>query len=95
MIVEVGRFTCGRESTEKQEEQIMNSTANQVTLVAPDISCAHCVATIENEVGSLPGVDRVQVDAGTKQVTVAFDPARVSLDQIEATLDEAGYPVAK
>jgi copper ion binding protein len=74
----------------------MTSTAtlDRVTLVTPDISCQHCVATVTREVGSLPGVADVRVDLPTKRVTIAFDPSRVTLEQIEATLDEAGYPVA-
>ena len=63
--------------------------------LAPDISCQHCVMTIREEIGALPGVSDVQADAETKQVTVQFDPATVSKDQIAATLDEAGYPVAE
>jgi copper ion binding protein len=66
-----------------------------VTLSAPDISCAHCVAMIKEEVGTLPGVARVEADPDTKRVEIDFDPGRVSLAQIEAALDEAGYPVAK
>jgi copper ion binding protein len=69
------------------------STVNQVTLTSPDISCAHCVTTIENEVGALPGVQNVKANADTKQVDISFDPSQVTLTQIEETLDEVGYPV--
>ena len=71
----------------------MSSTIEQATLTAPDISCAHCVATVQEAVGGLVGVQRVTADAATKQVTVAFDPNRVTLGEIESALDEAGYPV--
>ena len=47
-----------------------------VTLFAPDISCGHCVQTIQRAVGSLPGVVRVEGDPDTKRVTVVFDPQR-------------------
>ena len=64
-----------------------------------DIGCmmedGHCVATVKEAVGGLAGVDQVDADADTKRVEVAFDPSRVSLAQIQATLDEAGYPVQK
>ena len=73
----------------------MSTTIERATLTAPDISCGHCVATIEEAVGALDGIAQVSADAGTKRVEVAFDPARVSVDRIEAVLDEAGYPVAK
>lgn len=73
----------------------MSSTIEQATLTAPDISCSHCVATVTKAVGGLKGVSNVTADEQTKQVKVAYDPAQVSLQQIEATLDEEGYPVQK
>ena len=73
----------------------MSNTIEQATLTAPDISCAHCVATINKAVGVLGGVRRVETSEATKQVTVEYDPSQVSLDQIEATLDEEGYPVQR
>ena len=73
----------------------MSGTIEQATLTAPDISCGHCVATVQEAVSVLDGVHRVEANPATKQVVVAFDPSRVSLKQIEATLDDAGYPVQK
>lgn len=73
----------------------MASTMEHVTLTAPDISCGHCVATVKEAVGALPGVIRVEADSSTKRVEIDFNPSRVTLAQIEAALDEAGYPVAK
>ncbi len=64
-----------------------------VTLIAPDISCAHCVSTIEEEIGGLTGVQSVMADLTTKHVTVAYHPAGISQAQIEAAMDDAGYPV--
>jgi copper ion binding protein len=66
-----------------------------ITLTAPDISCAHCQATIEREVGSMNGIQTVSVDVPSKRVTVSFDPAEVSEGEIVARLDEEGYPVAE
>jgi copper ion binding protein len=70
----------------------MSSTIEEPTLTAPGISCGHCVATIMEAVGALGGVERVEVSEATKQVSVAFDPHRVSLTDIRRALDEAGYP---
>lgn len=70
----------------------MADSTQQITLLAPDISCAHCVATVQETLQEL-GVDQVSADAESKQVSVTYDPDKVSLDQIEEALDEAGYPV--
>ena len=72
-----------------------NTTGETLTLFAPDISCAHCVAAIQEAVGPLDGVSRVEPNAGTKQVLVEFDPNRLTLGRLEAAMDDAGYPVQK
>lgn len=65
-----------------------------VTLTAPDISCEHCRATIEREVGALGGVQSCSVDVPTRQIALTYDPALVTRDRIEEVLEEEGYPVS-
>ncbi len=72
----------------------MAESTQQITLIAPDISCGHCVATVQETLKEI-GVDEVSADAESKQISIAYDPDRVSLGQIEGALDEAGYPVQK
>ena len=45
--------------------------------------------------GALPGVEAVQVDVPSKRVEVRYDPAKVDQTQLEATLEEEGYPVRR
>ena len=73
----------------------MSATLERATLTAPDISCSHCVATIQKAVGGLAGVSKVVANEQTKQVQVEFNPQRVSLAQIAETMDDEGYPVQK
>ena len=70
----------------------MSSTIEQATLTAPDISCGHCVTTINQAVGALDGVRRVETSEQPKQVQVEYDPRRLSPAQIEAVMDEESYP---
>jgi copper ion binding protein len=57
----------------------------------PNISCGHCVATIERELATLDGVAAVKADVETKEVVVKWtDPA--TWQRIEETLREIGYP---
>lgn len=72
-----------------------SATTQDIVLTAPDISCGHCTAAIEGAVGALDGVSRVKASIDSKQVEITFDPAKVSLAKIEATMDDEGYPVAK
>ena len=73
----------------------MNSTIERAILTVPDISCAHCVATVRQAVGHLAGIQLVEANADTKRVDVAFHPNQSSLARIEQALDDAGYPVQK
>lgn len=61
------------------------------TYHVPAISCGHCVHTIQNEVCELPGVQSVQANEQTKQVTVVYD-APASEQEIKALMAEIGYP---
>jgi copper ion binding protein len=80
---------------EKEFFAVEATMEREITLTAPDISCGHCVATVQKAVGGLEGVSFVRASEATKQVVVRFDPAKVSLGQIETAMDEEGYPVAK
>lgn len=72
-----------------------SSATEHITLTAPDISCAHCIGTVQQAVGEVPGVESVTASAETKVVDVRFDPSQVTVEKIEAVLDDAGYPVQK
>ena len=67
----------------------------QVTLEAPDISCDHCIQSIQKAVSKLTGVSFVSGDPSVKRVTLDFDPDVATMDQIEGVMEEEGYPVKK
>lgn len=68
---------------------------NQVSLKAPDISCDHCIMSIERAVTRLPGVRFVGGDPESKLLTMEYDPALVELTAIRNAMEEEGYPVGK
>jgi copper ion binding protein len=63
------------------------------TFEVPNISCHHCVMTIERELGALDGVANVEADVDTKQVTVEWDD-RTSWEEIANLLTEINYAPA-
>jgi copper chaperone len=65
-----------------------------VVLSVPDVSCEHCVKTIDGALGSLPGVESVATDIPTKSVHLRFDSRQLSMEQIATALDDAGYTLA-
>ncbi len=63
------------------------------TVQIPGISCGHCLATIQREIGELKGVAAVKGDVQKKEVTFTW-AAPADWSQIEAALKEIGYPAA-
>ena len=60
------------------------------TFKVPNISCGHCVMSVEREVGELDGVVSVKADESSKMVTVEWnEPA--SWDEIQSLLVEINY----
>lgn len=65
----------------------------KISYKVPNISCNHCVHTIQTELRELPGVKSVEARADTKQVTIEFDPPATE-KQIKDLLVEINYPPA-
>lgn len=65
-----------------------------VTYSIPNISCGHCVHTIQTEVSELDGVRSVEASTETKTATITFDTPATE-EQIKALLAEINYPVAE
>jgi copper chaperone CopZ len=59
----------------------------------PNISCGHCVHTIQTELRGLKGIQRVEVSQEAKRVAVEFEPPATD-EGIRTALAEINYPVA-
>ena len=64
-----------------------------VTYSIPNISCGHCVHTVQSEVAELAGVQTVVASLDNKQATITFD-APATEEQIKAVLASINYPAA-
>ena len=60
-------------------------------LSIPNISCGHCVMSIQRELGEVEGISKVEGDPAAKEVTVEWD-APATLEEIRSTLKEINYP---
>ncbi|MGB3375870.1 MAG: heavy metal-associated domain-containing protein [Microbacterium sp.] len=74
----------------------MNTSPTTVhtLLRAQGFSCPSCVSKIEKQVGRLSGVDGVKVHFASSRIEVDHDPAVVSVDDLVAAVDKAGYASA-
>jgi copper chaperone len=62
------------------------------TFKVPNISCGHCVHTIQNEVSELEGIKSVVASQETKTVTVEWEEPPQTWDNIKTLLEEINYP---
>ena len=65
----------------------------KVVLNVEGMSCGHCVKSVNNAVGALPGVASAEADLLSKTATVEYDPALSSLDAIKKEIIDQGYEV--
>ena len=59
------------------------------------IHCEGCEATIERFLSRVPGVQAVKASEEAQVVQVTWDPDTIGVDQVQAKLDELGYPVER
>jgi len=59
-----------------------------------NISCGHCVHTIETELGDLEGVLKVDADEESRMVKIDFQPP-ADEGKIKELLTEINYPVSE
>ena len=71
------------------------TSIQETVLSVPDISCEHCVKAINGALSGLPGIETVSTDIPTKTVHLRYDPGKISLERVEAVLDDVGYTVKK
>jgi copper ion binding protein len=57
------------------------------------MTCGHCVSSVTEEVGALDGVQNVEVDLASGQVTVTSD-RDIAEEDVRAAVTEAGYQLA-
>jgi copper chaperone len=61
------------------------------TYVVAGMTCSHCVLSVREEVGEVPGVEAVDVDLASGRLAVTG--AGFADDAVHAAVAEAGYEV--
>ena len=63
------------------------------TFKVPEMSCDHCKAAVEGELNKLSGVEFSNADFEKGIVEVRYDEDRVTTEELEGAIEEAGYSV--
>lgn len=70
--------------------RVISSASQDIQLSLPTIHCAACMATVENGLMKIPGVEDVRVNLTRKRATVRARPD-ATLDDLIHTLEQLGY----
>ena len=82
-------------SAASHQRETAKTDAQTVTIPIEGMSCASCVAKIEQGLGAVPGVTRASVNLATEQATVEYRPDVVRPVRLHQTIRDLGYtPVA-
>ena len=66
----------------------------QLTLSSPNITCEHCIATIERTVNATPGARFIHGNDVFQTFAIEVDSGAV-LDAVSAALEAEGYPLGE
>jgi len=64
------------------------------TFAVKGMMCTGCEAAIKGSVKKVPGVAKAEASYKKGEATVAYDPKKVSKEEIEKAIEKAGYQVA-
>lgn len=64
---------------------------NDILLNVTGMSCGGCVASVQNLLSALPGVERVEVSLAPGQARIQYDPAQITPDALTQAISDAGF----
>lgn len=76
-------------------EEQAGSSLPGVMLKVGGMTCAACANRVERGLSKLAGVEKAAVNFAAEKVAVTYDPAKVSLVQLAAKIEDLGYEVIK
>lgn len=66
-------------------------TPSRIRLDVHGMSCASCVAGVENGLKRLDGIESVSVNLATEQADIEYDEQQLSVDDLIEAVDDSGY----
>jgi P-type Cu+ transporter len=67
----------------------------KVLLPVKGMTCASCVANVQEALGSLPGVKSASVNFATEKATVEYFPSQVGIRDFRKAIKDAGYELVE
>lgn len=65
----------------------------KIVLNVEGMSCNHCVNAVKGALAEFEGIANAEVDLEAKTATFEADLTKVSLDDVKAAIEDAGYDI--
>jgi Cu+-exporting ATPase len=88
-VVSVGDFVSAI------KDQGYGVSVSQITLPVSGMTCAACVASVENALRSLEGVISASVNFATEKASIEYFPSQVGIRDFRKAVKDAGYEVVE
>jgi len=72
---------------------IAEVTVAETKIAIEGMSCQHCVMAVKKALGGVPGILESNIQVGS--AVVKYEESKVNKEDIEATIEKAGYKVKK
>ncbi|MBS1114675.1 MAG: copA, partial [Nitrospirae bacterium] len=76
-------------------EQGYGVSISRIQLPVKGMSCASCVATVQEALTALPGVVSASVNFATEKATVDYFPSQVGIRDFRKVIKDAGYELVE
>ena len=70
-------------------------TATEAVIPVEGMTCLTCELTVESSLKRLPGVASADANVAQQHVTVHYDPAQVTVEQLMAAINQTGYQASR
>ncbi len=91
----VAGFILRDPSVPKQTSALQPKRLAHVSVAIEGMTCAACAKSVESKLKELKGVQSVSVSYQTGSAAIEFDPAVVTLPQLQKAIQGAGYRIQR
>lgn len=70
---------------------VLKGGEKETIQIATNAECGMCKDRIEGELNYVKGIVFAELNVATKQLTVKYNPAKITLDEIRQKISEIGY----
>ncbi|MFP4136317.1 MAG: heavy metal translocating P-type ATPase [Candidatus Acetothermia bacterium] len=79
---------------EARSDEISENRKEKKDLDIEGMTCASCAQAVEKGLADLEGTEDVNVNIATDKASLAYDPEKISKEDMEQAVEKAGYHVA-